>query len=381
MEAGAKRVVPLNVSGAWHSALMEPAVAQFAAAIEKTAFQKPQITVISNVDAQPYESVDQIKRNLVRSIVDEVRWHDAAVKLLETGCDLVVEFGANPVLGPLIRRLPDAPAVFNVSDAASVEKLRTKIGRARQRMKFKGNVALITGASRGIGRAIAVDLARDGADVALVGRDMGALEETAIACRDARSETNALVLTADVADQSAVEDAVGKTVKQFGRLDFAISNAGQTLDTLLLRLQSEALDQHFAVNLKSAFYLCAAVARPMMKARSGSIVLMSSIVGLSGNAGQSAYAASKAGLLGLTKSLAKELGSRNIRVNAVAPGFIETAMTQKVPEAAKESLLKSTALGRAGKPEDVSGVVSFLCSQAAGYMTGQTLVVDGGILM
>jgi len=248
-------------------------------------------------------------------------------------------------------------------------------------MRFKDQVALITGASRGIGRAIAVDLARDGADVALIARDVAALEQTARACKGARADTKTLVIAADVADQSAVEGAVADTLKEFGRLDFAISNAGQTLDQLLLRLQPEALDQHFAINLKSAFYLCGAVARPMMKARFGSIVLMSSIVGITGNAGQSAYAASKAALLGLTKSLAKELGSRNIRVNAVAPGFIETAMTQKMPEAAKESLLKSTALGRTGKPEDVSGVVSFLCSQAAGYMTGQTLVVDGGILM
>ena len=248
-------------------------------------------------------------------------------------------------------------------------------------MRFKDQVALITGASRGIGRAIAVDLAKDGADVALIARDVAALEETAAACKAARGDAKTSIIAADVADQSAVENAVAETLKEFGRLDFAISNAGQTLDQLLLRLQADALDQHFAINLKSAFYLCGAVARPMMKARSGSIVLMSSIVGITGNAGQSAYAASKAALLGLTKSLAKELGSRNIRVNAVAPGFIETAMTQKMPEAAKESLLKSTALGRTGKPEDVSGVVSFLCSQAAGYMTGQTLVVDGGILM
>jgi len=248
-------------------------------------------------------------------------------------------------------------------------------------VKFDGNVALITGASRGIGRAIAVEFARNGAAVALIGRDVAALEETVACCRAERAEAKTLVLTADVANQSAVEAAVEACLKEFGRLDFAIGNAGQTLDALLVRLRPEALDEHFAVNLKSAFYLCSAVARPMMKARSGSIVLMSSIVGLSGNAGQSAYAASKAGLLGLTKSLAKELGSRNIRVNAVAPGFIETAMTQRMPDAAKESLLKSTALGRTGKPEDVSGVVSFLCSQAAGYMTGQTLVVDGGILM
>lgn len=128
MEAGAKRVVPLNVSGAWHSALMAPAVEEFAQVIRATRFEKPQITVVSNVDAQPYGSVEQIRDNLVRSIVEEVRWHDAAVKLLETGCNLVVEFGANPVLGPLMRRLPNAPAVMNVTDAATVEKLKTKTG-------------------------------------------------------------------------------------------------------------------------------------------------------------------------------------------------------------------------------------------------------------
>ena len=248
-------------------------------------------------------------------------------------------------------------------------------------MKFDGKVAFVTGASRGIGRAIATDFATRGADVVLVGRDHAALEETAKACRDARAGSEAQIITADVADAHAVESAVDEALKQFGKIDIAVGNAGQSVDSLLMRLKPEALDHLLSVNLKSAFYLCGAVARPMMKARGGSIVLVSSIVGLSGNAGQSAYAASKAGLLGLAKSLAKELGSRNIRVNAVAPGFIETAMTEKMPDAAREYFLKSTALGRAGKPEDVSGAVSFLCSDAAGYITGQTLVVDGGVLM
>lgn len=246
---------------------------------------------------------------------------------------------------------------------------------------FEGKVALITGASRGIGRAIAVDLAKHGADLALAGRDHAALEETVAACMAAREGTRALVLTGDVAEQSAVDGIVAETMASFGRVDFAIGNAGQSIDALLLRLKPEVIDQVLSVNLKSAFYLCGAVAKPMMKQRAGSIVLMSSIVGLMGNAGQAAYAAAKAGLLGLTKSLAKELGSRNIRVNAVAPGLIETAMTEKMPDEAREYLLKQAALGRAGKPEDVSGVVTFLCSEAAGYITGQTLVVDGGILM
>ena len=246
---------------------------------------------------------------------------------------------------------------------------------------FNGKAALITGASRGIGRAIAVDLVKNGADVALVGRDRAALDETAAACTAVRGDAKCVVLTGDVSNQSAVDGFASETMAAFGRIDFAIANAGQSVDSLLMRLKPETLEHMLSVNLKSAFYLCSAVSRPMMKQRSGSIVLVSSIVGVMGNAGQAAYAAAKAGLLGLTKSLAKELGSRNIRVNAVAPGLIETAMTEKMPDEAREYLLKQAALGRPGKPEDVSGVVTFLCSEAAGYITGQTVVVDGGVLM
>ena len=248
-------------------------------------------------------------------------------------------------------------------------------------MMLQGKAAIVTGASRGIGRAIAVDLVKNGADVVLVGRDRGALEETLTACTAAREGAKALVVTGDVADPAAVDGFVKEALEAFGRIDFAIANAGQSVDSLLLRLKPDVIDQMLSVNLKSAFYLCGAVAKPMMKQRSGSIVLVSSIVGLTGNPGQAAYAASKAGLLGLAKSLAKELGSRNIRVNAVAPGLIETAMTEKMTGEIREYLLNQAALGRPGKPEDVSGVVTFLCSEAAGYITGQTLVVDGGILM
>ena len=248
-------------------------------------------------------------------------------------------------------------------------------------MRFEGKSALITGASRGIGRAIAVEFARRGADVALVGRDTTALEETAALCASERPGAVAHIFAGDVTDQGSVERAVAETVERFGRVDCAVANAGQSIDALLLRLKAETIEQMLDVNLKSAFYLCGAVAKPMMKQRSGSIVLVTSIVGIMGNAGQAAYAASKAGLIGLCKSVAKELGSRNIRVNAVAPGLIETAMTEKMPDAAREFLIKQAALGRPGRPEDVSGAVAFLCSDAAGYITGQTLVVDGGVLM
>ena len=242
-------------------------------------------------------------------------------------------------------------------------------------------VAVITGASRGIGRAIAVDLARHGYDVALFGRDATALEETAAAVRAARSGARAAVHQCDAADREATEAAVAEVAAATGRIDVAVANAGQSRDGLILRLRSADLDELIDVNLKSAFYLSAAVAKPMLKQRSGSIVLVSSIVGLSGNAGQSVYAATKAGLLGLAKSLAKELGSRNVRVNAVAPGLIDTAMTATLPDAARKGFLDGIALGRPGTPEDVAGVVTFLASDAARYVTGQTIVVDGGYLM
>jgi 3-oxoacyl-[acyl-carrier protein] reductase len=248
-------------------------------------------------------------------------------------------------------------------------------------VNFQGKAGVVTGASRGIGRAIALEFVARGADVALVGRDKAALDETAALARTKRADAKVPVVIADVAAQPAVDAAVSTAVQAFGHLDFAVANAGQTLDALLVRIKAEDLDRLLAVNLQSAFYLCSAVTRPMMKQRSGSIVLVSSVVGLSGNAGQAAYAASKAGLLGLAKSLAKELGSRNVRVNAVAPGLIETAMTAEMPEAARTHFLQNTPLGRPGTPEDVSGVVAFLCSDSAGYITGQTIVVDGGFLM
>jgi len=246
---------------------------------------------------------------------------------------------------------------------------------------FDGKVAIVTGASRGIGRAIAVDLCKHGADVALLGRDAVALEESAAACRAVRSGAKALTAVVDAAAERPTAETVARVVAELGRVDIAVANAGQSVDGLLLRFKAADLDRLIDANLKSAFYLAAAVTRPMVRQRSGAIVFVSSIVGIAGNAGQAAYSATKAGLLGLTKSLAKEIGSRNVRVNAVAPGLIETAMTAEMPEAARAHYLREIALGRPGSPDDVAGVVSFLCSDAARYVTGQTIVVDGGFLM
>lgn len=248
-------------------------------------------------------------------------------------------------------------------------------------MTFAGKVAVVTGASRGIGRAIAVDLVRGGADAALFGRDAAALDESVAACRDVRTGAAVNSYVVDVVNEKANTEAVARVLTDLGRIDVAVASAGQAVDGLMLRFKSSDLDRMIDANLKSAFYLAAAVTRPMVKQRAGAIVFVSSIVGVAGNAGQAAYSATKAGLLGLTKSLAKEIGSRNVRVNAVAPGYIETAMTAQMPEAARAHYLRQIALGRPGTPDDVAGVVSFLCSDAARYVTGQTIVVDGGFLM
>ncbi len=247
-------------------------------------------------------------------------------------------------------------------------------------MNVDGQVAIVTGASRGIGRGIAIALAANGADVALVGRDRAALDETSALCSAARDGARAPIIVADVADEAAVGDAVAMTISSLGRLDIAVANAGISIDGLILRFKAADLQKQIEANLSSAFYLSAAAAKPMVKQRSGAMCFVSSIVGVAGNGGQTAYAATKAGLLGLAKSLAKELGSRNVRVNAVAPGLIETAMTASMPEAARKHYLDTIALRRPGTPEDVGDVVCFLCSDAARYVTGQTLVVDGGYL-
>ena len=243
---------------------------------------------------------------------------------------------------------------------------------------LENKIALVTGAARGIGQAIALQLAADGADLALCDVKVEWLEDTAakVKALGRRVETYAM----NVADGAAVGEAVAKVAADFGRIDVLVNNAGITRDTLLIRMSEEDWDAVLDINLKGAFLVTKAVVKPMMKQRSGAIVNIASVVGIMGNAGQANYTASKAGLIALTKTTAKELGSRNVRVNAVAPGFIRTAMTDKLSEQAKEAMLRNVPLGRPGEPEDVAKAVAFLAGDNAAYVNGQTLAVCGGMV-
>jgi 3-oxoacyl-[acyl-carrier protein] reductase len=241
---------------------------------------------------------------------------------------------------------------------------------------LSGKVAFVTGSTRGIGRAIAAACYGAGAKVAVVGRD--AQRAKAVA---AELGERAAGVACDVADGAQVERAVAAAEAALGPIDILVNNAGLTRDQILLRMTEADWDAVLDANLKGAFLTTKAVTKGMMKRRAGRIVNITSVVGLAGNKGQANYAASKAGLVGFTKSVAKEYASRNILVNCVAPGFIETDMTAALPVDAKQSLLHQIALGRLGRPEDVAGAVLFLASDLAGYITGQVLVVDGGLVI
>lgn len=247
-------------------------------------------------------------------------------------------------------------------------------------MKLEGKVAIVTGASRGIGREIALELARQGANVVVnyAGSEAKANE---VVDEINKLGKDAFAIQCDVSNADSVSEMVSAALEKFGQIDILVNNAGITKDNLLMRMKEQEWDDVININLKGVFLCTKAVTRQMMKQRSGRIINISSIVGVSGNPGQANYVAAKAGVIGLTKTTAKELSSRGITVNAVAPGFITTDMTDQLPEEVKTEMLKQIPLARFGEPKDIANVVTFLASDDSKYMTGQTLHVDGGMVM
>jgi len=240
--------------------------------------------------------------------------------------------------------------------------------------------ALITGSGRGIGKEIAAKLAGAGADVAISDIDLETAKATAAEIAAATGRKT-IAVAADVSKAADVERMFAETLEAFSKIDILVNNAGITRDGLLMRMKEEDWDLVLNINLKSAFLCCKEAARPMMKARSGKIVNIASVVGLMGNAGQANYSASKAGMIGLTKTLAREFASRSINVNAIAPGFIRTAMTDKLTDAEKEKLSSQIPMAKLGGPEDVANAALFLSSPLSDYITGQVITVDGGLVM
>jgi 3-oxoacyl-[acyl-carrier protein] reductase len=247
------------------------------------------------------------------------------------------------------------------------------------KMRLKDKVALVTGGARGIGQAIALTFAREGADIVVADVNLEIAQKTALEIEALGRK--ALALEMDVTNYEKVEEGVNKILDKMGKVDILVNNAGITKDNLLLRMSQADWDAVINVNLKGTFNCIKAVSRPMIKQRSGRIISIASIIGLMGNPGQANYAASKAGIIALTKTVAKELASRNVNANAVAPGFIQTEMTAKLPEDIKKKMLEAIPLAKLGTPQDVANTCLFLASDESSYITGQVITIDGGMVM
>ena len=378
--AGARRCLPLKVSGPFHTRLMAPAGDALAERFKTERFREMQVPVLFNCLGREKADADTIPALLVQPGAEQCLHGGHPPPPGRTGCG--PHSGSRPRQCP-VRLCEKDPARRAVRFGGDTGAAGRRAGRMEGRSMSEETVtraAVVTGGSRGIGRAVCVALAKQGCNV-VVNYCHGAepAEQTAALCR--AEGVDAVAVQADVSTAEGCKTLFDAAVNAFGRVDVLVNNAGITRDGLLLRMSEADFDAVLNANLKGAFLCCKEAARRMVRQRHGRIINLSSVVALRGNAGQANYAASKAGLIGLTKSLAKELAGRNITVNAVAPGLIETDMTAALPEAVRTGMLHSIPAGRAGKPEDVANAAAFFAAEQSSYLTGQVLCVDGGMAM
>ena len=366
---GARRAVMLKVSGAFHSPLVAKAADRLRPALERVRFTEPLSPFMSTVTAK-IEPAQKIAHAARGSAHRSRAVHAGSHRAHSLRGDDVRRGGAGErAVGP---RQADRPRrEDDVRQLARESRAGAGSSRSVTFCSLEGRTALVTGASRGIGRSIATELAAAGAAVTLSYRT-GVEEAESLA-----AEIGGRAVHADVSDPESAR----ALVEEAGDVDILVNNAGVTRDGLLVRMSDDDWNTVIDTNLASCFYTCRAAARGMMKKRGGTVVNISSIVGIHGNWGQTNYAASKAGIIGFTKSLARELGSRNVRANVVVPGYVKTQLTDVLPEEATGAMLQNTPLGRLGEPDDVAGAVRFLCSDEAAFITGAVLLVDGGLGM
>ncbi len=381
-ELGARRAVMLPVSAPFHSSLLKPAAEKLAQRLAQVPFASPSIPVLHNVDVAQHATADEIRAALAAQAASPVRWTQTIAGVRRAGRDarrrMRSRQGAREPR-EAHRRQARGVRTDQRIDARRYALAARGAGMTMADGELAGQVALVTGATRGIGKAIALALARDGATVVGTATTADGAASISGYLADAGRAGKGIAL--DVTDAAATDAALADIEKTFGAITILVNNAGITRDNLLLRMKDDEWDAIMATNLKPAFRLAKAVLRGMMKARHGRIIQIGSVVGSSGNAGQANYAAAKAALIGFTKSLAQEVGSRNITVNCVSPGFIDTDMTKALPEAQREALLSRIPLGRLGAPDDIASAVAFLAGPRAGYITGTTLHVNGGMYM
>lgn len=368
--AGAKRALPLPVSVPSHCALMKPAADKLAVELAKITFNVPTVPVVNNVDVKCETDAAAIRDALVRQLYNPVQWTKSVEFIAAQGVEHLYEVGPGKVLTGLTKRIVDTLTASALNEPAALSAALTKT------MSFEGKIALVTGASRGIGRAIAETLVARGAKV--IGT---ATSENGAKNISDYLGANGKGLMLNVTDPASIESVLENIRAEFGEVDILVNNAGITRDNLLMRMKDDEWNDIIETNLSSVFRLSKAVMRAMMKKRCGRIITIGSVVGTMGNAGQANYAAAKAGLIGFSKSLAREVASRGITVNVVAPGFIETDMTRALSDDQRAGILAQVPAGRLGGAQEIASAVAFLASDEASYITGETLHVNGGMYM